>query len=132
MNGGAAAAAAAKAAARRREEEEEMTGYSRTDLEEGWEFKIMRSATAAFRKPEELRRILAEEARAGWMLVEKFDDRRVRLKRAPRARENDSTLDFDPYRTQVGLSEGKLAAIIIACVLGAVALVMLVALLAAM
>lgn len=58
-----------------------MTGYTGTDLSEGWEFKILRSATGAFRKPNLLRQILDEESRAGWVLVEKFDSQRIRLKR---------------------------------------------------
>ena len=80
--GGAAGAAAAAAAAElQRREEEEMTPYNTKDLDEGWEFKILRSNFAAFRNPEKLRAILEEEKRGGWTLVEKFDDQRIRLKR---------------------------------------------------
>jgi hypothetical protein len=105
MSGGAAAAAAAAAEARRRQEEEEMTKYSENDLSEGWEFKILRSNMNAFRKPENLKTYLEEEGRAGWVLVEKFDDNRLRLKRPASARQGDAALEFDPYRTQVGLSD---------------------------
>src|SRR5436309_2455427 len=87
MSGGAAAAAAAEA--RRRQEEEEMTSYSENDLSEGWEFKILRSNMNAFRKPENLKMYLEEEGRAGWILVEKFDDKRLRLKRPASARRGD-------------------------------------------
>ena len=80
------AAAAAAAAQRRREEEEEhMTPYTPRDLAENWEFKILRSATGAFKDPAVMQRYLAEEAQAGWTLVEKFDNSRIRLKRPPRA-----------------------------------------------
>ena len=125
---GAAAAAAAEAARRRREEEEHMTGYTPADLAEGWEFKILRSATSAFRDPARLREALDQEARAGWVLVEKFDNQRLRLKRpaAARAGGADAALGFDPYRTTYGIGEGKLAAIILASVLGTIALVILV------
>jgi hypothetical protein len=99
-----AAAAAAEAERRRREEEEEMTKYTDADLQEGWEFKILRSNTAAFRKPEVFQKACAEEAAAGWVLVEKFDDQRLRFKRPISAREKDSSLDFDPYRTQYGMA----------------------------
>ncbi len=103
-----------------------MTGYTAADLAEGWEFKILRSATGAFKKPDVLRRVLEEEGRAGWVMVEKFDSQRVRLKRptppAP-AKSGDPALGFDPYRTTVGIGEGQLTLIIIGCVLGAVALV---------
>ena len=60
MSGGAsagAAAAAAHAAQLRQQEEEEMTRYSAEELAGDWEFKILRSNTAAFRKPEVLRRV---------------------------------------------------------------------------
>jgi hypothetical protein len=47
------------------------------DLAEDWEFKILRSATNKFRDPVALHAFLQEEARAGWTLVEKFDNERV-------------------------------------------------------
>ena len=100
MSAGAAAGAAARAAAERKEED--MTPYTPKDIAENWEFKILRSATGAFRKPDVLRVALDEELRAGWTLVEKFDDARVRLKRPASARAGDAALGFDPYRTWVG------------------------------
>ncbi|MBX3359441.1 MAG: hypothetical protein KF745_13560 [Phycisphaeraceae bacterium] len=136
MSAGASAAAAGAAAARRRaeqQEEERMTGYSDADLGEagtggtggagGWEFKILRSATGAFRKPEVLRRALEEEAKAGWVLLEKFDSQRIRLKRPAAARSGDSALGFDPYRTDFGVAETRLGLLIAGCALGLVALV---------
>src|ERR1700677_85304 len=118
MSSGAAAAAAAEA--RRRQEEEEMTSYSENDLSEGWEFKILRSNMNAFRKPENLKKYLEEEGRAGWVLVEKFDDKRLRLKRPASARRGDAALDFDPYRTQVGLSDTGMVFMILGIVFGAI------------
>ena len=118
MSGGAAAAAAAAAEARRRQEEEEMTTYSENDLSEGWEFKILRSNMNAFRKPENLKMYLEEEGRAGWILVEKFDDNRLRLKRPASARRGDAALNFDPYRTQVGLSDTRMILLILGIVFG--------------
>ena len=112
MSTGAAAAAAAAAAARRRleqQEEEEMTPYQPQDLSGDWEFKILRSFRGVFRDPAKLREALDQEARAGWVLVEKFDDTRIRLKRPASARSGDAGLDFDPYRTNVGITEGKYA-----------------------
>src|SRR6201999_4115776 len=87
----------------RRKEEELMTPYGPKDLADGWEFKILRSATAGFRNPQWLRSVLDEEQRAGWVMVEKFDDARIRLKRPASARANDPTLDFDALRTWVGM-----------------------------
>ncbi len=103
-----------------------MTGYSTDDLN-GWEFKIIRSAFGSFRKPEKVRRLLEEESRAGWELLEKFDDQRIRLKRKVEKRKNDSTLGYDAYRTSYGTPESMIAVI----VLGVVAIGVLVALLAA-
>jgi len=117
---GASAATVAVAAARMREEEEELTTYNKEDLE-GWEFKIVRSYSTHFKKYENLKEVCEEEARAGWEMVEKFDDYRVRFKRRVDKRRNDQYLQgIDPYRTQVGWSSGRLAGTII----GASALVM--------
>src|SRR5262245_38003448 len=126
---GATAAAAAAAARKRREqrEEEAMTGYTPQELAEGWEFKIVRSATGAFKTPAFLRAVLDEEQRAGWSFVEKFDNDRIRLKRPASARTNDSALGSDAYRTQVGMSELKLGLCIFAAVFGGLALIGLVA-----
>lgn len=105
-----------------------MTGYTPEDLASGSEFKILRSATSAFRRPEFLRQVLDEEKNAGWTLVEKFDNSRIRLKRPASARSGGSTT-FDPYRSYVGISETALglriaAAIVIglAVVFGAIAI----------
>src|SRR5678816_1729729 len=68
MGGGAIAAAARRK--REQREEEEMTDYTRDDLEKGYEFKIVRSATGAFKKPQTLRLVVEQEARAGWTLLE--------------------------------------------------------------
>jgi hypothetical protein len=117
-SGAFAAAAAAEQARRMRQEEEEMTGYRPDELAGDWEFKILRSTTGAFKKQERLRQCLEEEARAGWVLVEKFDNSRLRLKRPASARDLDGKLDFDPYRTQVGMTEGTLALTIVGVVVG--------------
>jgi hypothetical protein len=102
---GAAAAGAALAAQGRleEEEEEELTHYSPNDLNQDWEFKILRGS---FRDPARMRAILEEEKRGGWILVEKFDDARIRLKRRPRVKaiEEDFASGYDPYRTYAGPS----------------------------
>ena len=113
--GGAAAAAAAEQL--RRREEEEMTSYSPKELAEDWEFKIVRSNTAAFRNPAKLRAVLDQERRGGWVLVEKFDNARIRLKRpaAAKAVEQDFADGYDPYRTEVGFSGGAIALLALSC-----------------
>jgi len=96
------------------EEEENMTRYSQSDLDNDWEFKIVRSTFGAFRKPQVLKSLLEEEAQAGWEMVEKFDEYRVRFKRPKGAKENDGMLpDYvDPYRTQYGTFGGQKAVVI--------------------
>jgi hypothetical protein len=115
-----AGAAAAAAAERLRQEEEEMTPYTSQEVAEPWEFKILRSATGQFRDPVRLRIILEEEARAGWTMIEKFDNGRMRLKRHASARATDATLGFDPYRTWVGISQTRLGLMIGLAALGGV------------
>jgi len=100
-----------------------MTGYTPQELADGWEFKIVRSSTGAFRTPAFLRTVLDEEQRAGWTFVEKFDNARIRLKRPASARANDSALGSDAYRTHVGMSEMKLALCIFGAIVGVLALV---------
>lgn len=91
-SGATAAAAAERQQMMFAEEEEDMTGYTQDDLNNDWEFKIVRSDTAAFRKPEVLKKLLEEEARVGWVMLEKFDDGRVRFKRPRSARTRDALL----------------------------------------
>ena len=120
-NAGAAAAAAAEAARRSRQEEEEMTSYRREDLDGEWEFKILRSQSNVFRNREKFAVILAEEARSGWELVEKFDDNRLRLKRPLSARVNDASYDVDPYRVWVGMTPNQSAAVVLGIIFGVMA-----------
>jgi hypothetical protein len=131
MSAGAAGAAGAAAAAEQQRqmqlEEEEMTPYSTADLAQDWEFKIVRSAMGGFRKAAFLEQVLADESRAGWVLVEKFDNSRIRLKRPAKARERDIKLDFDPYRTEAGVSQGALAMAIAAGAIGFALLLFLIA-----
>lgn len=125
MVGAPTASAATIAAARRRamlqKEEEGMTGYTTQELET-YEFKILRANTAAFRNPDTLRRVCAEEAQAGWSLIEKFDDYRLRFKR-PISSRTLSNSSIDPYRTTYGGIGGSLVFFFIVC--GMVGLVVL-------
>lgn len=64
-----------------------------------WEYKILVSPSGSFKKQDVFQQSLQEEASAGWTLMEKFDNKRLRLKRPVSARDRDSSLDFNPYRT---------------------------------
>ncbi len=125
FSGAAAAAAAKKRREMRRlaEEEEDLARYTQDDLGNDWEFKIVRSESGAFRKPEVVKELLEEEARAGWVMLEKFDDRRIRFKRPRSARNRDALLppDVDPYRTRYGAPSAQYA-VLATVLLGLVAL----------
>jgi hypothetical protein len=125
--GASDSAAAAEEARRQRQEEEEMTNYSRDDLAGDWEFKIVRSVTAAFRNPAVLEKLRQDEAQAGWVMVEKFDDARIRFKRAASARENDFRLPqgVDPYRTYYGISNARFSLVLLLIIFGGIGLMFL-------
>lgn len=123
-----------------------MTGYTPADLAENWEFKILRSSTGAFKNPERFREAVEEEAHAGWVLVEKFDNSRLRFKRSASARSADAAMrasggggvpvgesgwgeggggggaGIDPYRTTYGISDTRLAFTIVISMLGLISL----------
>ncbi len=123
----AAVAAAAAATRRMRQEEEDMTGYSKDDLD-GWEFKIVRANTRKFKDYKAVQQICDEEAKAGWEMVEKFDDTRIRFKRSVEKRSGDRHLEVDPYRTRVGMTEvaiGLIVGLSVALTLGIVLFVIL-------
>ncbi len=71
-----------------------------------WEYKIVRAYSDLFRNSANFIQLCEEEAQAGWILLEKLDDRRVRFKRSVAMREQvDVTqLSFDPYRCYYGPS----------------------------
>lgn len=107
-----------------------MTNYTNHDMAGEWEFKIIRSTNNAFRSPERLGAVLEEEAAAGWELIEKLDDSRVRLKRKQSSRRRDAELPpgFDPYRTKIGLNSQAatmIIGLILAFMLGVGVLVMM-------
>lgn len=70
----------------------------------GWEFKIVRARRNLFRDPAIFQCLCEEEAEAGWIMLEKLDDRRVRFKRPIALREiiKADFLSYDPYRCHYG------------------------------
>ena len=119
------AATASRQATLLAEEENDMAKYAQHDLDGDWEFKIVRSDSGAFRRPEILSRLAEEEAQAGWVLLEKFDDNQVRFKRPRSARARDPYLadGVDPYRARYGFPATRYAALL--GMLGALVLLLL-------
>ncbi len=68
------------------------------------EYKIIQSQTPMFTDTAKMHEILDQEARAGWRLLEKEDNYRLKLQRDISNRANDADLDFDAYRTSIGVS----------------------------
>ncbi len=87
------------------------------------EYKVVQSTTPLFAKRQNIEAIMAEEARAGWQLVEKFDNYKLRLQRDISHRANDKDLPFDAYRSQVGVSNVITYGLAAAITLGVVYLI---------
>ncbi len=68
------------------------------------EYKIVQAQTPLFADTKKMQEILAEESEAGWDLLEKEDNYRIKLQRSIENRSNDGNLKIDPYRTTVGVS----------------------------
>src|SRR6476646_3767380 len=70
----------------------------------GWEFKIVRASRDLFRDPVVFQQMCQEESEAGWIMLEKLDDRRVRFKRPIAMRDiiKAEFLNHDPYRCHYG------------------------------
>jgi hypothetical protein len=68
----------------------------------GWEFKILRAQSKLFDNPKLLKQVCDEEAEAGWILLEKLDDQRLRFKRPMFLRDQPTQSKYDPYRCFYG------------------------------
>lgn len=68
------------------------------------EFKTVQAQTPLFADTKKMQEVLTEEAKAGWDLLEKEDNYRIKLQRDTSNRDGDKNLDIDPYRTTVGVS----------------------------
>ena len=77
------------------------SAYPAELLAEDWEFKTIKARGSPFRYKSELDEFMADEQVFGWLLVEKVDDRTIRVKRQRRFREydNKTNSEINPYRT---------------------------------
>ncbi|AFY72310.1 hypothetical protein Syn7502_00140 [Synechococcus sp. PCC 7502] len=78
-------------------QEEDLHDYQEHDR--GWEFKILRTGNDGFRNRKLLKLVCEQELRAGWILLEKLDDTRLRFRRLIKYRATDHEAKIDPYRT---------------------------------
>ncbi|CDM93406.1 MAG: hypothetical protein P5702_05605 [Limnospira sp. PMC 1291.21] len=71
-----------------------------------WEYKIVRAQRDLFRNPKTFEKLCQEEAIAGWVMVEKLDDRRIRFRRPSNYQpsQSDQVALIDPYRSSYGSS----------------------------
>jgi hypothetical protein len=96
MHGAAGAHAAAERARRLHEEEEVLTSYSPEELSGDWQFKIVRGT---FRTRPQIEDVVREQAEFGWILVEVFDQGRIRFKRRGSEASQDAFREGNPYTT---------------------------------
>ncbi len=88
--------------------EHDSNGFGKQELKDprlvGWEYKIVRAKRNLFKDPGVFQLLCDEEMEAGWILLEKLDDRRVRFKRPIALREiiKPEFLNRDPYRCSYG------------------------------
>jgi hypothetical protein len=95
-------------------EEQEMTKYSDEELNNDWEFKIVRANTALFKDYNKMKEVIDQEKQFNWIFLEKFDDYRLRFKRK-RSDNIDKNISpyNNPYRTLYGISTGTYTALIL-------------------
>jgi hypothetical protein len=103
------------AASTHREEEQILSDYRAQDPEGRYEYKMLYGRWGAFRDPNRLHRVLAEEAWAQWSLVEQLDHERLVLRRPRTARRRDRRggSEVAPHRRFVGQRRGPLLAVLV-------------------
>jgi hypothetical protein len=80
----------------RREEEECMSGYGSDETSSQWQFKIVRGS---FKTAQQVEAVQQEQAEYGWVLVEIFDQHRIRFKRHVSEAGKDAYREGNPWAT---------------------------------
>ena len=104
----AIAASAALAAEMQRQEEEEMTPYSPKDLDEGWEFKILRSNFRRFAIRKNCGPF-SKKRNGAVGRSSRSSTTSASASNAPagaKVAQGDFGDGYDPYRTTVGMAKG--------------------------
>ncbi len=68
------------------------------------EYKTLHAQTPLFADSNKMHEVLEQEAKAGWQLLSKDDNYKIKLQRDISNRDNDKNLGFDAYRSSVGVS----------------------------
>lgn len=68
------------------------------------EYKTIQAQTPLFTDSKKMHDVLETEAKAGWQLLWKEDNYKLKLQREISHRDNDKNLAFDAYRSTVGVS----------------------------
>ncbi len=101
-----------------------MTTYQQQDLAPATGVQDPALAHGRVPAARDAARSAGREARAGWVLVEKFDNGAAWLPEAPGVgAQRDAALGFDPYRTYFGLSDGQFVALLLGLIFGGLALI---------
>ena len=95
---------------RRAEEETLLTPYSTTEMNEDWQFKIVRGS---FSDRSSVEAVIKEQQAFGWIYVEKFDNNRIRFKRSAAEALKDPERAGDPYSTSSIVAGNGCAVILI-------------------
>jgi hypothetical protein len=110
----------AELARQNRIEEEELMGYSPGDLQGNWQFKIVKGN---FKTKEQVEAVVEEQSVFGWVLVEIFDQNRIRFKRPETEAAKDEFREGNPYSTVSNASGAGCLSMAAGLLLGAAVLV---------
>jgi hypothetical protein len=80
----------------RLDEEVLMTSYRPDETASNWQFKIVKGT---FKTAPQVEAVRKEQAEHGWILVEIFDQNRIRFKRLVSEADNDAYREGNPYAT---------------------------------
>ena len=73
-----------------------MTGYGADETSGQWQFKIVRGT---FKTAQQVEAVQQEQGEYGWILVEIFDQHRIRFKRHVSETSKDQYREGNPYAT---------------------------------
>ncbi len=82
-------------------------------MQEDWQFKIVKGS---FDSRGNVEAVIQEQARFGWVFVEKFDNQRIRFKRPAAEAENDARRQGDPYSVASNAAPSGCVTVVVAAI----------------